>query len=83
MARQALAGCPDLRELVFLPDFELEGLDAGVPLGGQELTYAELLKRADAVGHAELKARMAAWIPTIRSTCSTHPEPRASPRVPR
>jgi fatty-acyl-CoA synthase len=63
MARQALAGCPDLRELVFLPDFELEGLDAGVPLGGQELTYAELLKRADAVGHAELKARMAGLDP--------------------
>jgi fatty-acyl-CoA synthase len=59
MARQALAGCPDLRELVFLPDFELEGLDAGVPLGEQELTYAELLKRADAVRHSELKARMA------------------------
>ncbi|WP_395398426.1 AMP-binding protein [Arthrobacter sp. UC242_113] len=59
MARQALAGCPDLRELVFLPDFELEGLDAGVPLGEQELTYAELLKRADAVGHPELKDRMA------------------------
>ena len=33
MARQALAGCPDLRELVFLPDFDMEGLDAGVPLG--------------------------------------------------
>ena len=59
LARQALVGCPDLRELVFLPDFELEGLDAGVPLGEQELTYAELLKRADAVGHPELKARMA------------------------
>jgi fatty-acyl-CoA synthase len=63
MARQALAGCPDLRELVFLPDFELEGLDAGVPLGEQELTYAELLKRADAVGHSELKARMAGLDP--------------------
>jgi fatty-acyl-CoA synthase len=48
---------------VFLPDFELEGLDAGVPLGEQELTYAELLKRADAVGHSELKARMAALDP--------------------
>ncbi|UKA53289.1 AMP-binding protein [Arthrobacter sp. FW305-BF8] len=59
MARQALAGCPDLQELVFLPDFELEGLDAGVPLGEQELTYAELLKRADAVGQSELRARMA------------------------
>ncbi|MDQ1059726.1 fatty-acyl-CoA synthase [Arthrobacter globiformis] len=63
MARQALTGCPDLRELVFLPDFELEGLDAGVPLGEQELTYAELLKRADAVGHSELRARMAALDP--------------------
>jgi fatty-acyl-CoA synthase len=59
MARQALADCPDLRELVFLPDFEWEGLDAGIPLGDQELTYAELLKRADAVGHSKLKARMA------------------------
>ncbi|MDP9694237.1 UNVERIFIED_ORG: fatty-acyl-CoA synthase [Arthrobacter globiformis] len=63
MARQALAGCPDLRELVFLPDFELEGLDAGVPLGEAELTYAELLTRADAVGHLELKARMAGLDP--------------------
>ncbi|RAM35941.1 AMP-binding protein [Arthrobacter globiformis] len=63
MARQALAGCPDLRELVFLPDFELDGLDAGVPLGEQEFTYAELLKRADAVGHSELKARMAGLDP--------------------
>ncbi|MFE4838072.1 AMP-binding protein [Arthrobacter sp. NPDC056691] len=63
MARQVLAGCPDLRELVFLPDFELEGLDAGVPLGEQELTYAELLRRADAVGHSELKDRMAALDP--------------------
>ncbi|MFE5839044.1 AMP-binding protein [Arthrobacter sp. NPDC056493] len=63
MARQALAGCPDLRELVFLPDFEVEGLDAGVPLGEQELTYAELLRRADAVGHSELKDRMAALDP--------------------
>jgi len=63
MARQALAVCPDLRELVFLPDFELEGLDAGVPLGDQELTYAELLKRADAVGHSVLKTRMAGLDP--------------------
>lgn len=63
MARQALAGCPDLRELVFLPDFDMEGLGAGVPLGEQELTYAELLKRADAVGHSELKARMAGLDP--------------------
>ena len=59
MARQALAGCPDLRELVFLPDLGVDGLDAGVPQGEAELTYAELLKRADAVGHSALKARMA------------------------
>ena len=31
MARQALAGCPDLHELVFLPDSVVEGLDAGDP----------------------------------------------------
>lgn len=59
MARQALAGCPDLQELVFLPDHLVEGLDAGDPQSDQELTYAELLKRADAVGHSGLKARMA------------------------
>ncbi|QHK20019.1 AMP-binding protein [Pseudarthrobacter psychrotolerans] len=59
MARQALAGCPDLRELVFLPDCGMDGLDAGDPQSDGELTYAELLKRADAVGHSGLKARMA------------------------
>ncbi|CAM3109385.1 Long-chain-fatty-acid--CoA ligase [Arthrobacter ulcerisalmonis] len=32
---------------------------SAAPLSDAELTYAELLKRADAVGHAELKARMA------------------------
>ncbi|KRE74370.1 AMP-binding protein [Arthrobacter sp. Soil762] len=59
MARLALAGCPDLRELVFLPDYGMDGLDAGDPQSDGELTYAELLKRADAVGHSGLKARMA------------------------
>ncbi|PTT70224.1 AMP-binding protein [Arthrobacter sp. HMWF013] len=59
MARQALATCPDLRELVFLPDSGTEGLDAGVPQRDEELTYAELLKRADDVGHSGLKTRMA------------------------
>ncbi|MET3721012.1 MULTISPECIES: AMP-binding protein [unclassified Arthrobacter] len=59
MARNALAECPDLRELVFLPDPGVDGLDAGVPQSEAELTYAELLKRADAVGHSALKARMA------------------------
>ncbi|WP_426938730.1 AMP-binding protein [Pseudarthrobacter sp. S3] len=59
MARQVLAGCPDLRELVFLPDYGMDGLDAGDTQSDGELTYAELLKRADAVGHSGLKARMA------------------------
>lgn len=59
MARQALAGCPDLRELVFLPDWGMDGLDAGDPQSDGELTYAELLKRADAVSHSALLARMA------------------------
>jgi fatty-acyl-CoA synthase len=58
MARQALAGCPDLQELVFLPDYGMDGLDAGDPQSDGEFTYAELLKRADAVGHSGLKARM-------------------------
>lgn len=59
MARKALADCPDLRELVFLPDAGMDGLDAGVPQGDAELTYAELLKRADGVAHSGLLARMA------------------------
>jgi fatty-acyl-CoA synthase len=59
MARQALAGCPELRELVFLPDAGLAGLTAGEPQAGAERTFAELLRRADDVGHPELKARMA------------------------
>ncbi|XAS66533.1 AMP-binding protein [Micrococcaceae bacterium Sec5.7] len=59
MARQALAECPELRELVFLPDAGSKELDAGVAQGDEERTYAELLKRADDVGHSGLKARMA------------------------
>ncbi|MCU1516936.1 MAG: AMP-binding protein, partial [Pseudarthrobacter sp.] len=59
MARQALAACPELRGLVFLPDSGVDGLDGGVPATDAELTYAELLKRADAVAHSSLKARMA------------------------
>ncbi|MDI3239957.1 AMP-binding protein [Arthrobacter sp. AL08] len=59
MARQALAECQELVELVFLPDSGLPGLTAGVPEAGGERSYAELLKRADDVGHAALKARMA------------------------
>jgi fatty-acyl-CoA synthase len=59
MARQALGACPALQELVFLPAPDADGLDAGVPQSEAELTYAELLKRADGVGHSGLKARMA------------------------
>ncbi len=59
MARQALAACPDLRELVFLPDAGGDGLLAGEPESEAERTYAELLKRADDVGHSVLQARMA------------------------
>ena len=59
MSRNALAECPDLQELVFLPDSGVPGLRAGVPEAESELTYAELLKRADDVGHAKLKERMA------------------------
>ncbi|WP_309108443.1 AMP-binding protein [Arthrobacter sp.] len=59
MAREALAACPDLEELVFLPDSGADGLEAGVPERNTELSYAELLKRADDVGHSGLKARMA------------------------
>ncbi|WP_423182123.1 AMP-binding protein [Arthrobacter sp. NyZ413] len=59
MAREALADCPELRELVFLPDGGLDMLDAGEPQSDAELTFAELLKRADDVGPSALKARMA------------------------
>jgi fatty-acyl-CoA synthase len=59
MSRQALDACPELKQLVFLPDSGVDGLDAGVPERDTELSYAELLKRADDVGHSGLQARMA------------------------
>ncbi|MCU1548175.1 MAG: AMP-binding protein [Arthrobacter sp.] len=59
MARQALAACPELRELVFLPDAGLAGLTAGIPETEAERTFGELLKRADDVGHSALQARRA------------------------
>ncbi|MFK0002046.1 AMP-binding protein [Paenarthrobacter sp. NPDC090522] len=59
MARAALASCPELKELVFLPGDPLLGLRSGVPETGHELTYAELLTRADAVGPSALRERMA------------------------
>ncbi|RDV07979.1 AMP-binding protein [Arthrobacter sp. RT-1] len=64
MARHALAECPGLRELVFLPAPGGDVRDDGAtPLTDAELTYAELLKRADGVGHSLLKARMAELSP--------------------
>ena len=63
MARKALAECPELKELVFLPDGGQPLLEAGVPESDAELTYAELLKRADDVGHSALKARLAGLDP--------------------
>jgi fatty-acyl-CoA synthase len=63
MARRALAACPDLSQLVFLPAPGGEGLDGGVPVSDAELTYAELLRRADDVGHSGLRARMAELSP--------------------
>ncbi len=63
MARQALAVCPELRELVFLPDAGLPGLTAGDPETEAERSYAELLKRADDVGHGALKERMSGLDP--------------------
>ena len=63
MARQALAECPELKELVFLPDGGQPQLQAGDPETDAELTYAELLKRADDVGHSVLKARLAGLDP--------------------
>ncbi|PVZ61081.1 AMP-binding protein [Arthrobacter sp. H-02-3] len=63
MARKALAACPELRELVFLPDAGAEALTAGEPEHEAERTYAELLKRADDVGHSALQARMASLDP--------------------
>lgn len=63
MARQALAACPELHELVFLPDGGLPGLTAGDPESSAEQTFAELLRRADDVAHSGLKARMAELTP--------------------
>ncbi|MBO1269614.1 AMP-binding protein [Arthrobacter cavernae] len=59
MARQALANCPELREVVFLPGDPTVGLTAGVPESSPELTYGELLTHADGVGPSALRDRMA------------------------
>ncbi|MFS0717562.1 AMP-binding protein [Arthrobacter sp. 1P04PC] len=58
MARQALAECPELKELVFLPAGQ-PGLTGAEPENDAEQSYAELLRRADDVPYAALKDRMA------------------------
>ncbi|WP_458108902.1 AMP-binding protein [Arthrobacter sp. R3-55] len=59
MARDAAGNCPDLREIVFLPGNAELDLVGGEPQAGHELTYAELLTRADGVGLSALRDRMA------------------------
>lgn len=59
MARETADACPELTEIVFLPGNPVAGLTAGVPEAGHELTYAELLTRADGVGPSALRDRMA------------------------
>ncbi|OFI37382.1 AMP-binding protein [Arthrobacter sp. SW1] len=63
MARQALPHCPELRELVFLPDHGLEGLAAGIPEDDSESAYAGLLELAEEVPASALAERMAALDP--------------------
>ncbi|PPB48728.1 AMP-binding protein [Arthrobacter pityocampae] len=59
MARRALAECPELRELVFLPAHDIPGLTAGVPQDAREMTYTALLDRAEGLEPTALKLRMA------------------------
>ncbi|SEI43867.1 fatty-acyl-CoA synthase [Arthrobacter sp. yr096] len=59
MAREAAGTCPELRELVFLPGEPVIGLTAGAPEAGHELSYGELLTRADGVGPSAVRDRMA------------------------
>ncbi|MGF6833311.1 fatty-acyl-CoA synthase [Paenarthrobacter sp. TE4293] len=59
MARNAAGSCPELREIVFLPGDAALGLKVGEPEANHELTYAELLTRADGVGPSAIRDRMA------------------------
>ncbi|WP_017200195.1 AMP-binding protein [Arthrobacter sp. M2012083] len=58
IARDAARNCPDLREIVFLPGEPEQGLSVGVPEADHEVTYAQLLTRADGVGLSALRDRM-------------------------
>ena len=59
MARVAARSCPELREIVFLPGNLEQELAGGQPEANHELTYAQLLTRADGVGPSAVQDRMA------------------------
>ncbi|MET3901696.1 AMP-binding protein [Paenarthrobacter sp. 4246] len=59
MARNAAGNCPELREIVFLPGSPGQELAGGEPEANHELTYAQLLTRADGVGPSAVRDRMA------------------------
>ncbi|MDQ4501736.1 AMP-binding protein [Sinomonas sp. ASV322] len=66
MAREALAECPDLRELVFLPapSRAADGaFAAGVPASGEETTWEALAARAGEVPASSVAERAAALAP--------------------
>ncbi|ASN21240.1 AMP-binding protein [Arthrobacter sp. YN] len=59
MARDAAGSCPELRGIVFLPGNLEQELAGGEPEANHELTYAQLLTRADGVGPSAVQDRMA------------------------
>ncbi|MET4540922.1 fatty-acyl-CoA synthase [Arthrobacter bambusae] len=59
MARVAARSCPELREIVFLPGNLEQELAGGQPEANHELTYVQLLTRADGVGPSAVQDRMA------------------------
>ncbi|MFJ6453545.1 AMP-binding protein [Paenarthrobacter sp. NPDC091669] len=59
MARDAAGSCPELREIVFLPGNLEQELAGGQPEANHELTYVQLLTRADGVGPSAVQDRMA------------------------
>jgi fatty-acyl-CoA synthase len=66
MAREALAECPDLRELVFLPAPHTTGgamFEAGVPEAPGETTWEALVGRAGEVPASALEERAATLAP--------------------
>ncbi|GAB3281487.1 AMP-binding protein [Sinomonas notoginsengisoli] len=62
MAREALAECPELRKLVFLPAPNASGeavFEAGVPSSGAETTWEDLVGRAGEVPASAVAERAA------------------------